>query len=664
MQLITNKFDFNNWAGFKERRDSATTIGTAAPTGSIMKETYFTLLASRSVAVKETLALSLHEIAKILSSDEDDCKATSISPSSGSSRKSRKKQQKIVEEELATVFEELIQDVEVVQIGVIKHLACFLRLLSMPCRTSYLPILPDILHSTNPFNWRLRQSLAVQLPELVVLPRPDGLVLPLFPLVMALLQDPVASVRKESYSGTATMVRILHNNLPKNITTTTTTSNNSSTESDSKKAQDELTNVLSTLNRLSTGQNCQQRQLWLELCAELLKEVPWSLFETEFVDGIVRLSRDPVVSVRLMVSRLLTGWEKYIDGDDNEVTEVDAVDTDAYDQQNSETEIRTSETNKEAEIEINTKTTTTKSIEIKANKIKTKNMDPEELRKQVNASPWGPLLDRTDIKEVIQFLSKEDMDIYIDMVKLAPLYPDIDFEIKSCRGLKKAPGLLADEEENDSNINANNQPIILPEGNDNTNEISTSILDDTMDTDRTGDTEVTELTTNTDTTEVTEVQIIDSEQLNTSVVSPLKDEVGDEVGNDNLAVDENDKNEADVTSSLSNDFDNMNVVSNDTTTTNTKGIVEKEMDRIKENEIQNSENNKEVKENNNDHDNRDEKQYDKEVEHHENDTVFAFTETEKDNDASTDKTEIESPDEAIKNDLITASLMNGNKVKL
>jgi hypothetical protein len=52
--------------------------------------------------------------------------------------------------------------VEVVQMGVMKHLSAFLSLLSQPCRLSYLPLLHDILHSTNPFNWRLRQSLAVQ----------------------------------------------------------------------------------------------------------------------------------------------------------------------------------------------------------------------------------------------------------------------------------------------------------------------------------------------------------------------------------------------------------------------------------------------------------------------------------------------------------------------
>ena len=99
---------------------------------------YHSLAQSRNVNIKQTLAYSLHEVARIL------------------------QDQQLVEEELVPVFEDLIQDVEPVQMGVMKRLSSFLRLLSQPCRLSYLPLLHDILHSTNPFNWRLRQSLALQ----------------------------------------------------------------------------------------------------------------------------------------------------------------------------------------------------------------------------------------------------------------------------------------------------------------------------------------------------------------------------------------------------------------------------------------------------------------------------------------------------------------------
>ena len=93
--------------------------------------------------------------------------------------------------------------------GVMRHLAEFLSVLSVPCRVSYLPLLHDILHSTNLFNWRLRQCLAVQLPSLLLLPPRDLVFNTLFTLVMTLLQDPVASVRCDSFLGVARMVMIL-----------------------------------------------------------------------------------------------------------------------------------------------------------------------------------------------------------------------------------------------------------------------------------------------------------------------------------------------------------------------------------------------------------------------------------------------------------------------
>jgi serine/threonine-protein phosphatase 4 regulatory subunit 1 len=99
------------------------------------------LAQNRSVATKKTLAYSLHEVARILG------------------------EIRVVEEELIPVFEDMIQDAEIVQLGIMKHLAVFLSMLPQPSCLSYLPLIHDILYSTNPFNWRFRQCIAVQLPE-------------------------------------------------------------------------------------------------------------------------------------------------------------------------------------------------------------------------------------------------------------------------------------------------------------------------------------------------------------------------------------------------------------------------------------------------------------------------------------------------------------------
>ena len=82
---------------------------------------------------------------------------------------------------------------------------------------------------------------------------------------------------------------------------------------------------------------------------------------------------------------------------------------------------------------------------------------------------------------------------------------------------------------------------------------------------------------------------------------------------------------------------------------------------MKEDEIQNLENTRQIKVN------EDENRYKEDKNQKEgSDTIFAFTETkDTTNGTSTDITEADSlSDEAMKNDSIAASLMNGDKVKL
>ena len=286
----------------------------------------------RSQNVRQTLAASLHEIAKMLGGG------------------------KLVELELVPVFEEMIQDVELVQMGVIKYLAEFLKMLSEPCRVSYLPLLHDILHSTNPFNWRLRQSLSVQLPDLLSLPPPQSVYVTLFPLVMTLLQDPVASVRRDCFKGVAKMVSLLFEQ--------------------SKEGGISVTHfdaVVRSVNSLARGEAYHSRQLWAELCYRLLRELSRDLFEKFFIDGLLALSMDPVSNVRVAVAVVLGGWES--------------------------------------------------------------DRPPEN-----PDSPWHWLSARPDIKECVSRLKSDDHDVYVHVVKLQHIYPDITFSSISVKGRKDAPG--------------------------------------------------------------------------------------------------------------------------------------------------------------------------------------------------------------------------------
>lgn len=263
---------------------------------------------------------------------------------------------KLVELELVPVFEEMIQDVELVQMGVIKYLAEFLKMLSEPCRVSYLPLLHDILHSTNPFNWRLRQSLSVQLPALLSLPPPQSVYVTLFPLVMTLLQDPVACVRKDCFKGVAKMVTLLFEQ---------------SKEGGVSVAHFDA--VVRSVNSLARGEAYHSRQLWAELCYRLLRDLSRELFEQHFIDGLLALSMDPVSNVRVAVAVVLGGWDA--------------------------------------------------------------DRPPEN-----PDSPWHWLSARPDIKECVSRLKSDDLDVFVHVVKLQHVYPDIAFSKISVKGRKDAPG--------------------------------------------------------------------------------------------------------------------------------------------------------------------------------------------------------------------------------
>lgn len=276
--------------------------------------------------------------------------------------------------------------------GVIKHLAKFLAMLPELCRVSYLPLLHDILHSTNPFNWRLRQHLAHQLPALVLLPPKQDLYRTLFSTVMILLQDPVASVRRVTFEGVTALI----NNLRALVDQEVEANGPESTQAVTYRQH--VDDVISAINSFATGEKYQLRQLWCELCGQLLRDLPREFFEQNFIAGILILTLDTVTNVRIALSEFLTGW-----GDDALPPWAEPTESVAGD---------------------------------------ACSVDSREVNAKKDASPWHWLLRRTDIKQCVERLSRDDHDIYLNFVKLAPLYPDIKFSSMSCRGRKGPPGGL------------------------------------------------------------------------------------------------------------------------------------------------------------------------------------------------------------------------------
>ena len=59
----------------------------------------------------------------------------------------------------------------------------------------------QILQTTSPFNWRLREVLAQQLPRLAPLLTPDSVFFAVVPVAFGLLNDPVAVVREKTFEA-------------------------------------------------------------------------------------------------------------------------------------------------------------------------------------------------------------------------------------------------------------------------------------------------------------------------------------------------------------------------------------------------------------------------------------------------------------------------------
>merc|ERR1719458_404820 len=123
----------------------------------LLKETYESLANDMQWKVRRTLASSIHELGVILGED-------------------------VASTDLVPIFNGLIKDLDEVRIGVLKHLADFLKLLGEEERNSYLPRLEEFLKMDNERNWRFRLELTEQLGILVPIFSADQLTEHLAPI--------------------------------------------------------------------------------------------------------------------------------------------------------------------------------------------------------------------------------------------------------------------------------------------------------------------------------------------------------------------------------------------------------------------------------------------------------------------------------------------------
>ncbi|XP_028044967.1 serine/threonine-protein phosphatase 4 regulatory subunit 1 isoform X2 [Monomorium pharaonis] len=225
-----------------------------------LKKAYQSLSNAKHWKVRCTLASSIHEIAMILG---EELTATDLVP----------------------IYDGFIKDLDEVRIGVLKHLATFLKILKPTDRCQYLPRLSDFLATDNEWNWRFRKELATQLLEIVNLFNPNDVAQSIAPLSFQLLVDKVAAVRTIALELITRIMRYL------------------STE-------DAL--VTSLIHELREtlvldAKKWIHRQTYALICSHLIRNdaISGDKFSKEMLPCLINLSVDRVPNVRLAVARTI-----------------------------------------------------------------------------------------------------------------------------------------------------------------------------------------------------------------------------------------------------------------------------------------------------------------------------------------------------------------------
>merc|ERR1712137_549382 len=221
---------------------------------SSLQSIYSTLTQDLQWKVRRTLSHSLHEVAKILGTE-------------------------LAEAHLLSTFDLFLKDLDQVKVGVIRHLAEFLAVLSPETRKEYIGPIRDIqLHGVN---WRFRKLLAKQLGKLASLYDITVVTSTIIPMAVQLCEDQVTTVRYAVTSELGVLLKHLK-------------------EQDPEVASDFIQTILPFSERTS----CYDRQTFAIICESLVDHIDSKAFEEQFFPPLLRLSQDKVPNVRMIVARI------------------------------------------------------------------------------------------------------------------------------------------------------------------------------------------------------------------------------------------------------------------------------------------------------------------------------------------------------------------------
>jgi serine/threonine-protein phosphatase 4 regulatory subunit 1 len=227
-----------------------------------IRDLYKQLADERNWKVRQTLAYSIHQMAKILGEEK-------------------------TQSDLVPIFDNFITDVDEVRIGIVANMAEFFRILTANYREAYMPRLTDFLKMDNQRNWRFRNELGLQIAEFCELFSRDTIAKYIQPVVFTLAFDQIAQVRVTAIDALVQIFKQFEFN-----------------------GETELRrNFVNDVTRsFADSSKWTFRQLYVYLCESLLKNKIYTdldQFTRDFIVKLLTFRDDKVPNIRVLLARII-----------------------------------------------------------------------------------------------------------------------------------------------------------------------------------------------------------------------------------------------------------------------------------------------------------------------------------------------------------------------
>lgn len=231
----------------------ALTLG--AERWSLLETAFNSLYKDTQWKVRRSVSFSLHEIAKIIGTEN-------------------------TERCLLNAFEKFLDDLDDIKMGVVSNIAEFIKVLSPKARSKYLIAISMIPDKTE--TWRIKDEIAKQLGDLVHLYPIPEVTSSLLPLAYKLMDDQFHVVRKTALQNSGKILSRLK---------------------EDKKAEKSF---ISFLRSMARSPSYTKRLMFIMSCGHMIDYIDPTLFTNEILPLIDELKTDKISNIRIALSKLIT----------------------------------------------------------------------------------------------------------------------------------------------------------------------------------------------------------------------------------------------------------------------------------------------------------------------------------------------------------------------